>query len=183
MKIPVRLNGEDIVLEVPSDKMLSAVLRERGLLSVKCGCFDNSGHSAGMKSPICGACTVMLDSLPVPSCIVPVAIARDSEIVTLEYFSKTDEYADIMKGFKIAGVKLCGFCDAGKIFGVEHLLCESIKHIDQMPSLNAIYDGLSYLMPCCTSIKQLSVGVIHAFNSRVDRQGISSRDRMRHINR
>lgn len=184
MKIPVKLNGENVVLEVPSNRMLCSVLRERGLVSVKCGCFDNEAttfrHSqctaVPMKRQICGACTVMLDGAPVPSCIVPVALARDSEIITLEYFSKTAEYADIMKGFKIAGIKLCGFCDAGKIFAAEYLLRTKTKD-KKLPSLKTIYEGVSYLMPCCTSIKQLSDGIIHAFNSRADRVSIAGRGR------
>lgn len=172
MKIPVILNGEHIVLDVSSDKMLLPVLRERGLLSVKCGCFN--GHGT-LKSRLCGACTVMLDGHPVPSCIVPVAIARDSEIVTLEYFCKSDAYTDIIKGFKIAGVKLCGFCDAGKIFAAEYLLRTGGDIGDTLrgtfPSLKTIHESISHLTPCCTSIKQLSEGIIHAFNNRVDREG------------
>lgn len=173
MKIPVLLNGEKTVLDVPSGKMLLNVLRERGLLSAKCGCFDGEGT---LKRQFCGACTVLLDGLPVPSCIVPVAIARDSEIITLEYFSQTPSYADIIRGFKIAGVRLCGFCDAGKIFAAEYLLRTSGEIGEQsnggLPSLKTIYDGIAHLMPCCTSMKQLSEGIIHAFNNRVDREGL-----------
>lgn len=192
MKIPVTLNGENTVFDVPSDKILLAVLRERGLVSVKCGCNSLSRGQEGAQSlddgalkngaagqikkggcnkQICGACTVLLDGFPVPSCIVPVAIARDSEIITLEYFSKTANYSDIMKGFKIAGIKLCGFCDAGKIFACEYLLRTKTQKSASLPMLKAIYDCISFLSPCCASKKQLAEGIIHAFNSRVDREG------------
>lgn len=190
MKIPIKLNGENIVLDVPSGRMLLDVLRERGLVLAKCGCTSlvhrtrsgkKQGHGYGARQ-ICGACTVLLDGVPVPSCIVPVAIARDSEVITLEYFAKTPAYSDIIRGFKIAGVELCGFCNAGKIFAAEYLLRTKTKKALVLPSLKTIYEGISFLSPCCTSMKQLSEGIIHAFNNRVDREGVGDRRRSAHIN-
>lgn len=170
MKIPVKLNGQDTMLDVPSGKMLLNVLRERGLLSVKCGC---SGHAGGKARQICGACTVLLDGRPVPSCIVPIAIARDSSIITMEYFSQTAEYTDIINGFKTAGVTLCGFCDAGKIFQAEYIL--RTKTIEGAPARQAIYDTMSCLSPCCTSVARLCDGIIQAYNNRTDRTGVADR--------
>lgn len=172
MDIPVKLNGESIKLSVPSDEMLCTVLRARGLLSVKCGCMKG----------MCGACTVMLDGMPVPSCIVPVAIVRDSEVTTLEAFAKTDRerYNDIIEGFKMAGIKLCGFCDAGKIFAAEHILHTYMGlPANGLPANSAIpfdiiYKEMQHLTPCCASIEQLAQGITFAAGVRTYREGVES---------
>ncbi|MFA6856632.1 MAG: 2Fe-2S iron-sulfur cluster-binding protein [Treponema sp.] len=157
MKIPVTLNNAKIVLEAePGDKLLN-VLRRLNLLSVKCGC--NEGR--------CGACTVLLDGKPVPSCIIPVALTRDSAITTLEYFSKSEDYQDIINGFKKAGINMCGYCNAGKVFSAWHILNTSMK-----PDRRIIYEEVSHLSPCCTNTDILINGILYAFDFRVHRMGV-----------
>ncbi len=156
MKIPVTLNDTKIVLEAePGDKLLN-VLRRQNLLSVKCGC--SKGH--------CGACTVLLDGKPVPSCIVPVALSRDSKITTLEYFSKSEEYQDILSGFKKAGITMCGFCNAGKVFSAWHILSTSMK-----PDRKMICEEVQHLSLCCTNTDILINGILYAFDFKVQRMG------------
>lgn len=156
MKIPVTLNDTKIVLESePQDKLLN-VLRRLNLLSPKCGC--NEGF--------CGACTVLLDGKPVPSCIVPVAIVRDSSVITLEYFSKSADYADIIEGFNKAGIHMCGYCNAGKIFAAWNIISTPGK-----PERKMIYEEVRHLSPCCTNTDMLVNGILYAFESRVRRLG------------
>jgi len=112
MKIPVTLNGEQIMLTAEPDTKLLDALRKKNLADVKCGCTIG----------LCGSCAILLDNVPVPACIIPVVAARNSSIVTLNYFVLQKEYSDIKKGFDFAGVELCGYCDAGKIFAAFHLI-------------------------------------------------------------
>ncbi|MCK9168863.1 MAG: 2Fe-2S iron-sulfur cluster-binding protein [Treponema sp.] len=157
MKIPVTLNNAKIVLESePNDRLLN-VLRRLNLLSVKCGCSEGR----------CGACTVLLDGKPVPSCIIPVALSRDSTIITLEYFSKQEDYQDIINGFKKAGINMCGYCNAGKVFSAWHILNTSMK-----PDRRMIYEEVNHLSPCCTNTDTLINGILYAFDFRVHRMGV-----------
>ena len=87
MNIPVILNGEKIFFQADSEEKLSAVLRRNGCLSVKTACAKGR----------CGSCTVLLNEKPVPSCRLPVALAINQKIETLECFSKSGEYTAIMK--------------------------------------------------------------------------------------
>ncbi|GMO46968.1 MAG: 2Fe-2S iron-sulfur cluster-binding protein [Treponemataceae bacterium] len=112
MKIPLRLNGVQIVLNVEADEKLFGVLREKNCFDIKCGC------GAG----VCGSCMVLMDDIPVPACIIPAAAARNSHVITLNYFMTLPDYEDIKKGFEHAGIELCGYCDAGKILGAYHLI-------------------------------------------------------------
>ena len=102
MKIPIILNGEKTIIDANGDEKLLSVLRNLNLFSAKNGCEEGK----------CGYCTVLLDDKPVNSCLIPIGIIRDCSIVTLEFFKKTKDYEDIMKGFSQAGINLCGYCNA-----------------------------------------------------------------------
>ncbi len=151
MKIPVILNGSKILLESQPDELLMKVLHKQGCTSVKCGC--TRGY--------CGACTILLDDRPVATCKIPVAIIKDADIVTLDYFSKTEEYGYIMEGFNKAGIKLCGYCNAGKIFTAYQIL-----KLQKMPTRTEITDQIRHLSPCCTDIETLTNGIIYALGVR-----------------
>lgn len=147
MKIPFTLNDEKIVIESNPDTPLMEILREMNCLSVKLGCSKG----------FCGSCTVLLDGKPVASCKIPVAIIRNCSITTLEYFSKSDVYKLIMGAFKKAGINLCGYCNAGKIFSTYQIINQHRKLTRQ-----EISDMVNQLSPCCTDTDTLVNGVIYA---------------------
>lgn len=147
MNVPVTLNGDKTILDVRPEESLMSVLRKREFTSVKCGC--NQGH--------CGSCTVLLNDNPVAACKIPIGIIRDSDIVTLNYFSGSKEYTAIMQGFELAGIKLCGYCNAGKIFSTYQIL-----KMNKNLSRNEITDFVKNLSPCCTDLQTLTNGIIWA---------------------
>ena len=149
MKIPVTLNGDKVILEALSDEPLRNVLRENGCLSIKKGCTKGQ----------CGSCSVLFDGKIVASCKIPAPIAMNSDIITLEYFSKTEEYKTIMEGFNQAGIKLCGYCNAGKIFSAYHLL-----NVPKKLKRDEIKSMVENLSPCCTELDTLVNGIIYAIN-------------------
>ena len=154
MNIPVILNGEKMQLNSSADRTLLSVLRENKLLSAKRGC----------EKGICGSCTVLLDGKPVPSCKVPVALSMNRRIETLEYFQKTEDYSDIAKGFNRAGIKLCGFCNSGKIFAARSIILSNTK-----PTRDSIREEVKHLSPCCTDEDTLINGIIYAFDYHIKR--------------
>lgn len=147
MKIPVTLNGSKIILEANADESLMKILHKNGCISVKSGCAEG----------FCGACTVLLEDKPVPACKIPVGIVKNNDIVTLDYFVKTEEYSIIMNGFSKAGIKLCGYCNAGKIFAAYQIL-----KLTKMPTRQEITDYVRTLSPCCTDLETLVNGIIYS---------------------
>ena len=145
MNVPVILNGNKTILEAPADETLMSVLRRIGCASVKCGCGQGT----------CGSCTVLLNDNPVATCKIPLGIVQNADIVTLEYFERTKEYSMIMKGFELAGIKLCGLCDSGKIFSAYQLI-----KLNKIPSRDEIYEQVRSLAPCCTDLNTLINGII-----------------------
>ena len=69
------INGERHSVEAPVGRSLAHTLREDiGLTGTKIACGE--GH--------CGACTVLLDGVPVYSCITLVHTVGDREVTTIE---------------------------------------------------------------------------------------------------
>lgn len=150
MKISFFLNGSKTVIDAHADEYLMKVLHKNKCTSVKSGCT----------SGFCGTCTVLLDDKPVASCKIPVGLVKDRDIVTLDYFVKTEEYSIIMEGFNKAGIKLCGYCNAGKIFSAYQIL-----KLTKIPTRQEITDSVRNLSPCCTDIDTLVNGIIYAIQS------------------
>ena len=155
MKIPVTLNGSKTILDAHADESLMKVLHKNGCPSVKSGC------SGGF----CGACTILLDDRPAAACKIPAGIVRNSDIVTLDYFVKTEEYSIILSGFQKAGIKLCGYCTAGKVFSAYQIL-----KMTKMPTRQEITDYVKSLSPCCTDLDTLVNGIIYSIQIANRRQ-------------
>lgn len=151
MKIPVTLNGSKVMLECQPDELLMKVLHKYGCSSVKYGCTRG----------FCGACTILLDDRPVASCKIPTAIIKDADIVTLDYFIKTEEYKLIMDGFGKAGIKLCGYCNAGKIFTAYQCL-----KMTKPPTRQEVAEQVRHLSPCCTDMETLVNGILYTISIR-----------------
>lgn len=147
MNVTINLNGNKTIIDARPDESLLSVLRKNGCISVKQGC--NEGF--------CGSCTVLFNDAPVASCKIPIGIINNSEIVTLEKFKETEEYDCIKKGFDLAGITLCGYCDSGKI-----LLTYQLLKNPHIPTREEITNQVKDLSPCCTDLITLVNGILLA---------------------
>ncbi|PIE98739.1 MAG: (2Fe-2S)-binding protein [Treponema sp.] len=141
MRITFILNKTKVQIESePNERLITVLRREFGLTSVK-----NSDYYG-----LTGSCTVLLNDYPVPASIIPVFNIEGKEIITLEYFQKMSEYKTIMSVFKQAGVQMCGYCNAGKIFTVYEIIKSG-----EMPNTEHIKRLFNGQICRCTSIKAL----------------------------
>lgn len=147
MKLSLTLNGEETVLEARPDERLLDVLRREGLISAKEGCAQGR----------CGACAVLLDGKPVPSCIVRAGLVSGSSVETLEGFSKSEHYEVIMRGFGQAGIRLCGYCDAGRI-----LTAYSVIATCPRPDRAQLEAATAHMTCCCTESETYLNGIMYA---------------------
>ena len=152
MTIGFILNGEDVVINADAEHRLIDIIREDfSLTGAKTGCFGG----------ICGLCSVILNGDIVKSCIIPALKIRGCEIITIEGFSMTDEYHDIVQGFHSAEVKNCGYCDTGKILTTEALLIRNPR-----PSQRDILLAFSGIKCRCTDQASLVKGVLAVAENR-----------------
>jgi carbon-monoxide dehydrogenase small subunit len=141
MTIGFILNGEDVVIRSEADVRLVDILRGHfGLLGAKSGCLTGS----------CGVCSVIFNGRVSPACLIPAFRIRGSEIITIEGFSTTNEYQDIMTGFTRAHLEHCGYCGTGKILSAWALL-----EWKERPAREDILAGFSGIKCRCTDPETL----------------------------
>ena len=145
MTVGFILNGEDVIVRSEANVRLIDILRINfGLLGAKFGCLTGK----------CGCCAVIFNGSVVHACLIPVFRLRGSEVITLEGFSQTNEYQDIMSGFSQAGLETCGYCSATKILNTWALL-DKIKR----PSRKEILHAFNGIKCRCTDPEKLVEGV------------------------
>ena len=146
------LNGEDVVIKCEADVRLIDILRTNySLTEAKEGCLSGK----------CGFCAVLLGGKVVHACLVPAFRLRGCEVITLEAFSLTDEYRDIIAGFRQANMHTCGYCDAGKILTAGALLEKNSR-----PSRKEILGVFSGIKCRCTDPDKLVEGIEKAAELR-----------------
>ena len=102
--IDCTVNGERRRFSSPPGRRLLDLIRdEAGLTGTKEGC------GAGE----CGACTVLLDGKPVPSCMVLAASAEGHEITTVEGLVTRKGAHPVQEALVSSGGVQCGFCTPG----------------------------------------------------------------------
>jgi carbon-monoxide dehydrogenase small subunit len=112
IQVELTVNGQRHVLEVEPNLTLVDVLRnELGLTGTKQGCGEGK----------CGSCTVLLDGVPVHSCLLLAVQADGAEITTIEGLSP-DEPHPLQVSFAEKGAIQCGFCTPGIILTAKALL-------------------------------------------------------------
>jgi carbon-monoxide dehydrogenase small subunit len=152
MTIGFILNGDDLEFQSGAENRLVDILRNNfGLLGTKTGCYTGQ----------CGACSVIFNGEVVKSCLIPAFRVRSSEIITIEGFSQTDEYQDILLGFSEAGLVNCGFCNTGKIMTAEALLGRN-----RDPTREEILSAFNGIKCRCTEPEELVQGVMKAAEYR-----------------
>jgi len=107
------LNGETATVEIEADDRLIDVLRDRLLLTgTKQGCGEGE----------CGTCTVLLDGIPVNSCLIPAMKVQGKTVTTIEGLAQGDTLHPLQESFLEAGAVQCGFCTPGMILSAKALL-------------------------------------------------------------
>jgi len=154
MTINFILNGEDVVFTGEAGVRLIDILR---------GSFSLFGAKPGCLAGQCGACSVIYNGLVSPACLIPAFKIKDSEIITIEGFSQTIEYQEIISGFAEVHLGNCGYCEAGKILCTEALL-DRIPN----PKKEEILHGFSGIKCRCTSVERIvkAVGLIAEVRNR-----------------
>lgn len=141
MTINFILNGEDVSVRCEAGVRLIDILREQfKLFGAKSGCLLGQ----------CGACTVLFNGQVSSACLLPAFKIKGSEIITIEGFSQTIEYEEIISGFIEAHSGNCGYCESGKILCTEALLSRIPS-----PSRDDILLGFSGIKCRCTNAERL----------------------------
>lgn len=141
MTINFKLNGKSISVEVPCHWTLLRLLREKfGLTGTKEGCGIGE----------CGACTVLLDGMPVNSCLLLAPKVEGREVQTVESLGSRDNLHPLQKSFIDHGAVQCGFCSPGILMSSRALI-EKNPH----PTREEIKEAISGHLCRCTGYNQI----------------------------
>jgi putative selenate reductase molybdopterin-binding subunit len=97
------VNGSPVEAHPEPGRVLRTVLRDAGHFDVRKGC--DAGD--------CGACTVLVDSVPVHSCIYPAHRLDGVQVTTVSGLGTPEHLHPVQENFVAAGAFQCGFCTAG----------------------------------------------------------------------
>jgi aerobic carbon-monoxide dehydrogenase small subunit len=145
--VKLTVNGEVYELLIAPNRTLLDVLRDDlGLTGSKKGC--DSGE--------CGACTVLLDGLPILACITLACEVEGKKIDTIEGLAKGGRISPLQKAFIEHGAIQCGFCTPGMVLSASALLRNS-----PAPTVEEIKRSISGNLCRCTGYLKI-VEAIHS---------------------
>jgi aerobic-type carbon monoxide dehydrogenase small subunit (CoxS/CutS family) len=107
------VNGEERHVDAPPQESLLSVLRN---------CLDLTGTKYGCGEGQCGACTVLLNGMPVRACLTSLSAAIDKKIVTVEGLERSGKLHPVQEAFLAEEAFQCGYCTSGMIMSAVALL-------------------------------------------------------------
>ena len=135
-KLALELNGESVEVAFAPHKTLLEVLREDlGLTGTKHGCELGE----------CGTCTVLVDSIPVLSCLVLGLACAGRRVQTVEGMAAGGRLHPLQEAFAELGAAQCGYCTPAFLLAAEALLATN-----STPTRDDIKQALSGNLCRCT---------------------------------
>jgi aerobic-type carbon monoxide dehydrogenase small subunit (CoxS/CutS family) len=133
----VNINGKEYTVQVTGNPSLLEVLREQlDLTAAKYGCGEG----------VCGACKVLVNGTPLPSCITPVTSLQGKKIITVEGLEQDGKLHKVQQAFLEADVFQCGYCAPGMVIATVALVDKNPRPSDQ-----EIKDAMQgNICRCCT---------------------------------
>ena len=152
VSIACSVNGASQHITGPPFRRVIDVLRDDlGLTGTKEGCGEGE----------CGACTVLVDGVPVNSCLIPVCQVEGQSIRTVESLGRPDALNTLQEKFLHGGGAQCGICTPG-------MLMTATAWIEQGGSADpeAIRRVLAGNLCRCTGYQHIVAAVASAVRER-----------------
>ena len=116
MDITLSVNGEERALRVPPWRTLLDALRgDLALTGSKNACYQG----------VCGACTVLIDGMPVNACLTLAVNVTGRDITSVEGLGEGGKLSGMQQAFVDAGAIQCGFCMSGMIVTATAFLADN----------------------------------------------------------
>ncbi|MFC1893433.1 (2Fe-2S)-binding protein [Chloroflexota bacterium] len=144
----LNVNGFTYELKVEPSWTLAHTLRDKlALTGTKIGC--NMGE--------CGACTVLIDGIPVSSCMTLAVECDGRDITTIEGLAEGPKLHPIQQAFIDNHGFQCGYCTPGQIISAKALLDKNLN-----PSEEEVKKALSGNLCRCGNYPKIVESVLAA---------------------
>jgi aerobic carbon-monoxide dehydrogenase small subunit len=141
MDIALTVNGRELKASIEPQELLLDFLRDRlGLTAAKRSCDVQ----------VCGTCTVLIDGGPVSACTFLAADAEGREVLTVEGFARSPEFARFEEAFMRHAALQCGYCTPGLL-----LTLKSLRDNGELATEDDIRHGLDGNLCRCTGYRSI----------------------------
>ena len=143
--LTLRVNGESRTVAADPHHTLLEVLREE---------LDLTGTKHGCELGECGACTVLVDGVPVLACLTLPALVGDAEVTTVEGLATGESLHPLQIAFAEEGAAQCGYCTPGMLMTAKALLDATAR-----PTRDEIAHAISGNLCRCTGYANIVAAV------------------------
>jgi carbon-monoxide dehydrogenase small subunit len=147
-RVTITVNGVPRTLDVEPRLLLAHLLRQ-GL--------QLTGTHTGCDTTSCGACTVLVDGIPVKSCTMLAVQADGHAVQTVEGLGTASELDPVQEGFTTEHGLQCGFCTPGMMMASRALLDRNPD-----PTEDEVRFALSGNLCRCTGYQNIVKAVLWA---------------------
>ena len=147
-EVTIIVNGEKRTASVPPETTLLTLLREH---------FNLTGAKLGCDAGDCGACTVIVDGMPVNACLMLAGQADGRSVLTIEGLASREKLHPLQHAFEQHASLQCGFCGPGVILSAKALLDENPD-----PSVPEVREALAGNLCRCTGYTKMIEAVREA---------------------
>jgi carbon-monoxide dehydrogenase small subunit len=155
-RVRLTVNGSPYDLEVPARRLLSDCLRHD---------LELTGTHVGCEHGVCGACTVLVDGVPMRSCLLLAVSVDGSQITTVEGLTEADDtLSPVQQAFTDCHGLQCGFCTPGFLTTITAGLRENPD-----PSRDEAREMIGGNLCRCTGYQNIVAAVLRAAELGRDR--------------
>jgi nicotinate dehydrogenase subunit A len=135
------------VATTPDTPLLHVLRHELGKPGARFGCGVG----------LCGACFVLIDGNPTPSCDTPIWAADGTDVVTVAGLAEGAALHPVQQAFLDEQAAQCGFCVSGVLVSAAALLRN-----DPAPTENAVVAALDRNLCRCGAQRRMVAAVLRA---------------------
>jgi aerobic carbon-monoxide dehydrogenase small subunit len=146
-KVSLTVNGSVASAEVEPRTHLADLLRETHNLT---------GTHIGCEHGVCGACTLLVDGVPIRSCITFAVTCENAKVTTIEGLDEDEIAHELRAAFTAHHALQCGYCTPGMIVSARDIVLRM-----EAPSEHDIRVAMSGNLCRCTGY----VGIVRAIQS------------------
>ena len=150
--LSLTVNGEKHELEVPANRTLFQLLRED---------LDLIGTKDACRQGVCGSCTVLVDGVPMRSCLALAVRYEGKHVTTVEGLAADGKISRLQQAFIEAGAVQCGYCTPGILMMATALLNEN-----PVPTAKDVREALIGNLCRCTGYAPIIRAVMAAAGNR-----------------
>ncbi len=148
VSVSTTVNGVEHTADVEARMLLVHFLRDELALT---------GTHIGCDTTHCGACTVLLDGVPIKSCTMFAVQANGQAITTVEGLARNGDLHPLQAGFKEEHGLQCGFCTPGML-----LTASALLESNPSPSEPEIRRAISGNLCRCTGYQNIVKAIQYA---------------------